>query len=149
MESSDLGFEKYLHEAHDYFNHLAAELDHPNEKKRVVIIWRAVMHVIRDRIHIAESLDLISPLPMVLKGLYVEGWKYHESPLYDFETLAQMKTQVKALQNKYGEAEFDWSKPTEEIISITLKSLGRYVPETQLEHIKNMLPDDVKQVVHT
>lgn len=149
MSNSNLGFDKYVHEAHDYFNELSARLGHPDEQKRVVIIWRAVMHVIRDRIHMSESLDLISPMPMILKGMFIEGWKYHESPLYDFETLAQMKTQVKALQNQYGEAQFDWSKSTEEIIAITLESLERYVPKAQMEHIKNQLPEDVKGVVHT
>lgn len=149
MESSNLGFDKYVHDANEYFKYLATKLGHPDEQNRVVFIWRAVMHTIRDRIHISESIDLISPLPMILKGMYVEGWKYHDKPLYDFETLEQMKTQVKALQNKYGEARFDWSKPTDEIISITLESLEKYVPAEQMEQIRNQLPDDIKEVVNT
>lgn len=142
-------FEKFIHEAHEYFNHLASELGHPNEQKRVVIIWRAVMHTIRDRIHMSEALDLASPLPMILKGMFIEGWKFRDKPLYNFDTLDEMKTQVKAHQNRYGEAKFDWSKSTEEIISITLDSLTKYVPAEQLEQIRNQLPKDIKRVVHS
>lgn len=147
MNSSNLELEKYLHETNDYINQLAKDLGHPEERQRVMIIWRAVMHTIRDRIQISESLDLISPLPMILKGMYVNGWKYHETPPYDYETLEQMKTQVKALQNECGESDFDWSKGTDKIISITLDSLERYVTEGQMNHIRAQLPENVEEVV--
>ncbi len=126
---------------------MANDLGHPEEKQRVMIIWRAVMHTIRDRIQISESLDLISPLPMILKGIYTTGWKYTEKPPYDFTTIEQMKTQVKALQNQYGEQEFSWSKSTDEIISIVLDSLERYLPEGQMEHIRGQLPQEIKTLV--
>lgn len=146
MEPSKLGIEKYTHELRDYVNQLASDLGHPEERKRALIIWRAVMHTIRDRIHISESLDLISPLPMILKGMYTMGWKYSESPPYDYTTIEQMKELVKAHQNKYGEEKFDWSLPTEEIISITLNSLDRYFSEGQMEHIKGQLPEEIKSI---
>jgi len=57
-----------------------------------------------------------------------------------------MKTQVKALQNQYGESEFNWSKGTDEIISITLDSLRRYFTEGQMQHIRNQLPEEVQVV---
>lgn len=144
MEPSDLGIGKYFHELHAYVNQLSNDLGHPEEKKRVMIIWRAVMHTIRDRISISESLDLISPLPMILKGMYTMGWKYSETPPYDYNTIEQMKDQVKELQDKYGEQEFDWQKSTEEIISITLNSLNRYFTEGQMDHIRNQLPEEVR-----
>lgn len=144
---NDLNLENHIQEVNEYINHLAEELGHPKEKQRVMIIWRAVMHTIRDRIQISESFDLISPLPMILKGIYTLGWKYTETPPYDFTTIEQMKTQVKALQNQYGEQEFGWSKPTDEIISIVLDSLQKYLPEGQIEHIRNQLPQQIKSLV--
>lgn len=147
METSKLGLEKYVHEVYDYINELARDLGHPNEQKRVFIIWRSVMHTIRDRIHISESLDLMSSLPMILKGMYTMGWKYHEKPPLNYETIEQMKTQIKAHQNQYGEEDFDWSLPTDEIAAITIDSLSRYLSEGQMEHIKGQLPEEVKAVM--
>lgn len=146
MDYSNLELEKYIHETHDYINRLAEDLGHPEEQRRVMIIWRAVMHTIRDRITISESMDLISSLPMILKGMYTMGWKYHETPPLEYETMEQMKTRVKAFQNQYGESEFDWGKGTDEIISITLDSLERYFSDGQMEHIQNQLPQEVKAV---
>lgn len=145
--NSNLNFEKFVQEAYEYFNTLAEELGHPNEQSRAAMIWRAVVHTIRDRIHMSEFLDMISPLPMLLKAMAIEGWKYRDKPLYDYTTIEQMKTLVKAHQNQYGEYEFDWSNPTDEIITTVIRSLERYIPESQLEQIRGQLPAEVKEVI--
>jgi uncharacterized protein (DUF2267 family) len=147
MKPSTIDLDKFAHDAHQYINSLAEDLGHPHEKQRVMIIWRAVMHTIRDRIHIAESLDLISSLPMILKGMYTLGWTYSETPPYDYKTIDEMKTQVKALQNQYGEDDFNWEKPTEEIIATVLNSLERYLSQDHMEHIRAQLPQEVKPLV--
>lgn len=145
MAKSHLSFEKFAQEAHEYINELAKELGHPEEKNRVLIIWRAVMHSIRDRIDLGESFQIIAPLPNILKGIYVEDWKYSQKPPKDFETIEDMKDEVKDMQHQYGEMDFSWSKSTEEIISITLNSLKRFMSEGQLAHIKGQMPKEVKE----
>ena len=145
--ASNLSFDKFSKEAYDYVNELARDLGHPEEKDRVLMIWRAVMHTIRDRIHLGESMQIMDPLPMIFKGIYVEDWKYSEKPPKDFSTIEEMKEEVKALQARYGEEEFPWKKSTEEIISITINSLKPYLQENQLQHLKDQLPKDVKEVV--
>lgn len=145
--ATHLNFEKFAQDAHEYINYLATELGHPDEKERVLKIWRAVMHTVRDRIHMGESLQLIAPLPMILKGIYVEDWKYSEKPAKKFETIEEMKDQVKEIQRRYGEEDFPWSKSTEEIIAITIHSLKRYMHEEQLQHLKNQLPKKVQELV--
>lgn len=143
---NSLNLEKHYQEAHKYINHLAEQLGHPEEKQRALIIWKAVMHTIRGRIQISESLDLISQFPLFLKGMYVDQWKYHEKPPKDYDTVEQMKNMVKNLQSRYGEAEFNWDMPTEEIIATTLDSLKEYVSEGQMAHIKGQMPAEVKSV---
>ena len=137
-------FEKHVQGANEYLKTLAADLGHPEEKSRVFIIWRAVMHAIRERIQLGESLDLISQFPMLLKGYYVDNWKYSEKPSLSFDTIEGMKDQVKKYQDRYGEQQFNWSKSTEEIIAITLKSLERFLSEGQMEHIKGQMPQAVE-----
>lgn len=147
MANTNLSFDKFVQQAYEYINQLAADLGHPDEKERALIIWRAVMHTIRDRVHISESFHLMSQLPTILKGIYAEGWKYHEKPPKRFKGVDEMKDEVKALQDQYGETIFDWEKSTEEIISITVNSLKRFVTEGQLEHIADQMPKDVKELV--
>lgn len=147
MANSTLGFEKFVQEANEYFKQLAADFGHPNEDARASMIWRAVIHTIRDRIHMGEFLDFISPMPMILKGMAIEGWKFRDKPKHDYETIEQMKTLVKARQNDFGEYEFDWKNPTEEMITTTLESLEKYVPESQMEQVRGQLPEEIKDVI--
>lgn len=144
--ASNLNFETFAQEAHEYINELAQQFGHPEEKARTLIVWRSVMHTLRDRIHYGESFQVFAPLPMILKGIYVENWKYTEKPPKDYETVEEMKQEVKNFQKQYGEQEFDWGKPTEEIISITLKSLDRFLQGDQLSHVKDQMPKDVQRL---
>lgn len=144
--ATNLSFEKFAQDAHEYVNELAQDLGHPDEKERVLIIWRAVMHNLRDRIHLGESFQIIDPLPMIFKGIYVEDWKYSEKPPKDFDTIEQMKNEVKGMQQQYGEQDFPWKKSTDEIISITLNSLKRFMSEEQLKHVKEQMPKEVQEV---
>lgn len=105
------------------------------------------MHTVRDRIHLGESFQLIDPLPMIFKGIYVENWKYSEKPPKDFTSIEEMKEEVKAIQAQYGEQDFPWKKSTEEIISITINSLDKFMQGSQLQHIKDQLPKEVKELV--
>ncbi len=145
MSQSNLNFESFAQDAHHYVNELAQELGHPEEKSRVLKIWRAVMHNVRDRIHLGESFQLMDPLPMIFKGIYVENWKYTEKPPLDYSTLEEMKTQVKDLQARYGEEDFPWKKSTEDIIAITLGSLRKFLKGNQLEEVINQMPKEIKE----
>lgn len=145
MANANLNFETFAQKAHEYLNDLAQELGHPEEKNRVLIIWRSVMHTVRDRIHLGESFQIMDPLPMIFKGIYVQNWKYSEKPPLDYETMEEMKNQVKDLQAQHGEQEFPWSKSTEEIISITINSLKRFIHEGQMEHIIGQMPKEIKE----
>lgn len=145
MAGSDLNFEKFAQDAHTYINELAEELGHPEEKTRVLIIWRSVMHTVRDRIHIGEAFQIIAPLPMIFKGIYVEGWKYNERPPLNFDTIEEMKEEVKRLQAQNGEQDFPWFLSTEKIILITLNSLCKFLGKHQLEQIASQLPLEIKE----
>lgn len=145
MKNSNLNFDKFAKDANIYIAKLATDLGHPEEKDRTMRLWRSVMHIIRDRIHIGESIQIIDPLPMIFKGVYVEGWTYSEKPSLDYDTLEEMKDQVKKHQNIYGEKDFSWSKPTEELVVITLNSLKEFMSESQLSHIKNQMPKEIKE----
>lgn len=142
---SDLNFDKFAHEAYNYINELADELGHPEELNRVLIIWRSVMHTVRDRIHLGEAFQIIAPLPMIFKGIYVEGWKYNEKPPLNYNGIEEMKEEVKRRQALNGEEDFPWFLSTEKIILITLNSLCKFLSEGQLRQIADQLPLEIKE----
>jgi len=142
---SNLSFEKFKQEAHEYVNDLAVDLGHPEEKERVLRIWRAVMYTIRDRVSSSEAFLFMQPFPTILKGIYVEGWEFSKTPKLDYTTLEEMKSQVKKIQEEKGEENFPWKLSTEEIIVVTLKSLKKYASMFQITDLINQLPKEINE----
>lgn len=144
MNSSTPVLDQYANEARDYMNKLAGSLGAPDEMLRVMIIWKAVMHTIRERIPVTESFALLSDLPVLLKGIYVTNWKYSEQPLSNYDDKEEMKAQVKSFQEEYGEEDFNWEMSTEDIVSTVLGSLEVYVSRDVMNRIKQQIPEEVR-----
>ncbi|MFO7922850.1 MAG: DUF2267 domain-containing protein [Bacteroidales bacterium] len=140
-----LNFEKYAQEGNLFIKNLAESLGHPEEIGRTGIILRAVLHTLRERITVSESLNMISQLPMFLKALYVDNWKYREKPL-GIKTKEEFAKEVEKHQAQYGEQEFDWGKSTEEIIMIVFRELGSYITHGEFEDITAQMPTQVKEL---
>lgn len=137
-------FDKYVHEANTYLKELMVELGHENDPDQTIRLLRAVLHSIRDRISIPESLDLLSQLPMMLKAIYVEQWTYHEKPPLDFNDVEGFTEAVEKEQSKLGERKFDWNEPTEDLIKIVLASLRKYLSDGQAIHVLEQMPKEVR-----
>lgn len=140
-----LNFEKYAQEGNSFIKELAGNLGHPDEVARTGIILRAVLHTLRERITIEESLNLISSLPMFLKAIYVDNWKYSGKPM-SIRTKKEFTDEVEKFQNQMGEREFNWKISTEEIINIVFSSLKKYIPEGEAEDIIAQLPSEIKEL---
>lgn len=144
---SKVKFDKFAQEANEFINELSAELGHEDNQEQTLIVLRSVLHAIRDRITIGESFNVLAQLPLILKGIYVEDWKYHDKP-NKIRDLEGFKNDIKSRQEKYGETQFDWEMSTEEIVSKTIGKLRRYLDKGQLRHIEDQLPAEIKPLVH-
>jgi uncharacterized protein (DUF2267 family) len=140
-----LNFQKYAQEGQSFVNNLAAELGHPEEVARTGNVLRAVLHTLRERITISESLHLLSQLPMFLKGIYVDNWKFREKPM-DINTKEEFAAEVERHQQQHGEREYSWNKSTEEIIQIVFSSLGKYISDGEYDDIIAQMPKNIKEI---
>jgi uncharacterized protein (DUF2267 family) len=140
-----LNFDKFAQEGNAFMNNLCDKLGHPEDRSTGSIVLRSVLHCLRDRITIPQSFHLIAQLPMFLKAVYVENWKYHEKP-EKVRTLDDFKDMVKLEQMKYGESRFEWPESTEEIIATVFNCLGKYISDGEAEKIMNELPEEIREL---
>lgn len=138
-------FETYANEGKAFLRELASNLGHPDDEQTAARVLRAVLHTFRDRITISESLDVLAQLPMFLKGVYVEQWKYREAPL-KIKTLEEFKEAVKKEQANFGEQSFGWQEPTEEIIKTTFLSLKKFLTEGEASHVLGQMPKEIQEL---
>lgn len=132
-------FDKFLGEHNEFIRKLSVDLKHPEDENKVVHVLKAVLHTLRDRLTIPQSFHVLAQLPMFLKFYYIDGWKYHERPV-KFDSIEAFSTAVKQQQYELGERDFNWEKPTSEIVNIVLASLKQYLDEGTMQNIFAELP---------
>jgi uncharacterized protein (DUF2267 family) len=141
-----LNFDKYANEGSQFVRNLAKKLGHPDEIGRTGIILRAVMHTLRERITISQSFHIIAQLPMFLKGMYVDEWQFRDTPI-KINKKEDFLAEVKNYQIKYGEQEFNWEQPTEEIVKTVFREMGTYISRGEFEDIISQLPKELESLL--
>lgn len=66
-------FDKTLHETNGWLKELMARLG-INDREQAYSILRATLHAVRDRIGPENAVHLGAQLPILLRGVYYEGW---------------------------------------------------------------------------
>jgi uncharacterized protein (DUF2267 family) len=140
--NSIVQLEKYFAERNEFLKELSENLNHPNNPDQVERALRAVLHILRERLTIQESLHVLSQLPVFLKLLFIEGWKYHEKP-ERIRSIEKFKEAVKDEQFKLGERDFDWAMSTEKIINTILVSLRKYISRGEILDVLATLPAEL------
>ena len=46
-----------------------------SDTSEAVAVLRSVLHQLRDRLTLKEAVDLSAQLPMIVRGMYYEGWQ--------------------------------------------------------------------------
>lgn len=72
-------FDASLHAANLWLKELAAKLGPPDPH---VAYWalRATLHALRDRLPLANAINLGAQLPLLIRGLYYEAWHVAGTP---------------------------------------------------------------------
>jgi uncharacterized protein (DUF2267 family) len=96
---------------------------------------RAVLHALRDRLAVQEAADLAAQLPMLIRGLYYEGWDPSRVPVkMDKEAF---------LQRVRSEFTYAVDGGVETLVKRVLRALRSYVTDGEWEDIRSSLPRDL------
>src|SRR5689334_6902602 len=69
-----MNFEKHAAKGNEFIHRLAIRLGDGADRDRATRVLRCVLHVLRNRLSVEESFQLIAQLPMAIKAIYVDGW---------------------------------------------------------------------------
>jgi uncharacterized protein (DUF2267 family) len=83
-------FDTTVQETNEWLKLIEAALP-PCDRQQAYGGLRAVMHVLRDRLPVEAVLGLSAQLPMLLRGVFLEGWRPADGPsdLRDPQAFAQ------------------------------------------------------------
>ncbi|TPK73928.1 DUF2267 domain-containing protein [Mesorhizobium sp. B2-3-14] len=101
-------------------------------------LLRSVLHTVRDWLSPAEMADLSSQLPVLVRGIYFEGWKpsapAHHRTKRDFTV---------SVRNSFGydeEIDFDVA------ISAVFKLLDRHISHGEIVQVRNSMKKSLRKL---
>ncbi len=110
-----------------------------SERRHAYLALRHVLHALRDRLTVQEATDLGAQLPMLLRGLYYEGWNPADKPLkfHRDEFFSSLREQFASAPVRAREAE--------KMAQAVFKVLDRHITSGEIEDIKAGLPQDLRE----
>jgi len=139
-----LDFEKYAAKGNEFVHRLAEELDVPKEKAGRII--RAVLHALRNRLSHEESFQLLAQLPMALKGVYADGWRFDK----DFNRIHHVNDFLDEVRKEDGGlAGYDFGNNSKAQIAVAcvFKALDYLVSEGEMNDIMDVMPAELKEFI--
>jgi len=100
-------------------------------------VLRGVLHALRDRLPHEEMADLGAQLPMLIRGVYYEGWRPASTPTKERsldEFLAKLPERMGGMTEVAPEA----------AVSSVFKVLHHHVTQGEIRDVRQMLPEEVR-----
>jgi uncharacterized protein (DUF2267 family) len=128
--------ERTVHATNTWLEELREELN-LGDTQEAYHALRAVLHALRDRLTVAEAVDLGAQLPMLLRGLYYEGWTPKDKPLRERKKEEFLEHIAGALRESPG------TYP-EGVACGVFRVLERHVSAGEIQDVKSILPAEIR-----
>jgi uncharacterized protein (DUF2267 family) len=112
----------------------------PKERRnQSVAALRTVLHALRDRLTVEESAQLAAQLPMLIRGIYFEGW--------DPSRVPAKAGREEFLRRIREEFRYDVRGGVESVVHTVIGALRRYVTDDEWDDIRASMPKDLAQML--
>lgn len=139
-----IDFEKYALKGNEFIRFVALDLEVPRDKAGRIV--RAVLHALRDRLSYEESFQLMAQLPMALKGIYVDGWRYRTSQ-QRIRHLDEFVEAIRQADGKLSGYDFGNDKQALRAVQGVFSALYEYVSAGEMSDILELLPHAIRELV--
>jgi uncharacterized protein (DUF2267 family) len=97
---------------------------------------RAVLHALRDRLTVDEAAHFGAQLPMLVRGLYYDGWDPSRAPkkMHRDDFLDQVRREMPPYEVEGG---------MERLVHMVAQALRLYITDGEWEDIKSQMPKDL------
>ena len=129
-------FDTTLQLTNAWLNELMEELSWP-QRERAYHALRAVLHALRDRLPVGEVAALGAQLPLLVRGIYDEGWHPADKPLKGHRR-EQLLAEVGAAFRE------DRDVDPERVARAVFQVLERHVTTGEVEGVKPLLPAELR-----
>lgn len=133
---------KYVEDVNLFLRQVAQELGEPDNMDHAARVTVGVLHALRVNISVEESMHLISQLPLILKGVYVDGWNISRE-MSQSNSLEEFLDDVRMQVLPTSERDFGDNEQASKNVRAVLRVMRNYVSEGEMRHIKQQLPKPI------
>jgi uncharacterized protein (DUF2267 family) len=140
-------FQNTLRKSEEWLHEIMTLLNWTDQKQAYKAL-RAVFHTLRDRLTVEEATDFSAQLPMLLRGLFFEGYNPTGKPSR-INTVEQFVDRVNTHFPAHEVGDFNEPDPSfdpEEITRAVLKVIASYVSTGEIKDVIASLPEKLRDL---
>jgi uncharacterized protein (DUF2267 family) len=132
-------FDASLQKTEIWVNDLMGELGWEGKPQKACLALRTALHALRDRLTVEEAVHLGAQLPILIRGIYYEGWKLTGKPVKERHKSDFLDHIAKAFRD-------DDTVDPEQVMRASLKVLAAHISHGESENVKNLLPKSLQEL---
>jgi uncharacterized protein (DUF2267 family) len=131
-------FDTTLQKTHVWLNDILAELG-ADDRHLAYGALRAALHALRDRLTVPAAVHLGAQLPMLIRGLYYDGWDPNGKPVkaHRAEFLDVIREHFRASPQR---------PDPERIARAVFKVVARHVSAGEVQNVRDILPKELRDL---
>ncbi len=130
--------DRSVQKANVWLKQLCDELE-SDDRQYAYRVLRGFLHALRDRLPVEESAQLAAQLPVIVRGIYYEGWVPSRTP-QTYHDLRTFLDRLAAEASMSGETEASFAA------AAAARVLRAHVTSGELDDVISVLPPPVREV---
>jgi len=131
-------FESTVHMTNRWL-HEIMDLLQWDDRQKAYHALRVVLHTLRDRLPVDHAAALGAQLPMLIRGIYYEGWNPSKAPLKE-------RKKMDFLDHIGAEFLYETDAEVEEVTRAVLSVLAKHISKGEVESVKLTLPHEIRDL---
>lgn len=131
-------FDATIQQTNEWLGEIAEEL-HTDNRRHAYLALRGALHALRDNLVVDEAADLAAQLPMLVRGIYYEGWNPSKTPVKDRDR----DLFLERVGGAFERANTDGIYP-EPAARAVFRVLSRHVTAGEVNDVRSSLPEEIR-----
>ena len=129
-------FDETVHVSNQWLSELMRAVNW-DDKYRAYRLLRATLHALRDRLMPHEAVHLGAQLPMLIRGVYYDGWHMRDTPRAE-------RTKGAFLAHIEAAFKQDPNEDTEALVKEVFRLLARKISPGEIKDVTAVLPPELR-----
>ena len=139
MSSTGLpAFDDTIHATNTWLHELTSRLGW-EDRYKAYRLMRVCLHVIRDRLPVTEAAQLAAQLPMLMRGIFYEGWRPATVP----KKVRNADEFLEPLREAFSQdPDFDAEAAFREFVAV----MKMHISGGEFEDVRQSMPHDIRRL---